>query len=81
MIPFWNKREIGVYYSLQAFNEDRFRLEAAGIAYSYRTESLNPNRGHYGSAGINFDAAVMYNLYVHKRDFEATQAIIQTHPY
>jgi hypothetical protein len=80
MICFWNRAEVGVFNSMQKFNETLDKLAALHINYTYRMVNLIPNRGRYGSFGVNLDASVMYYVYVHQKDLDAAVAAINKRP-
>lgn len=75
MIVFWNRHEAYVGFSIQDYCRVRDILIDNKIKYISRTSNHTPS-GHGGRVGINLDYALMYYIYVHKRDAEKVRAFI-----
>lgn len=83
MIMFWNRKEVFTGYSLQEFNDIRFKIAAHGIKYGYKvvdstsSSFFGSRRARAGSFGVNMDYTKTYYLYVHKKDYDQVQALLR----
>ena len=82
MIPFWNRFEVYVGFDRNRFNAILDRLAAENIKYKFRTvwaTGQNPRSSSRpgGSIGINQDYAIMYYIYVHKKDADLARWLLQ----
>jgi hypothetical protein len=84
MIMFWNRREVYMGTSMEAFYNVRQKLEDNNIDYDYSMASNN-NPSIWGSSGAimgtfgeNLKYATTYYLYVHKKNYEYACAVIRS---
>ncbi len=70
---FWKRVEIYCGYSLNDFSELRDALASKHIKYDYRI--VNNNKIGRGDLGINKNYAILYYLYVHKKDYDQAMYI------
>ena len=78
MIAFWNRKSVYVGSDLQQFNRVRDYLDESRIQYRYRVKELGSRpsglgRGSVGVSGADFRRAVIYEIWVHKKDGDRIQ--------
>jgi len=84
MITSWNRHEVYAGFDMNHFNQILDLLASKKIKYKYRTVSQTSrgrgigqsSRAHYGTAGINLNFAIMYYIYVHKKDAELVSHLL-----
>jgi len=88
MIAFWNRQEIYVGVDMNRFNQVLDILAAEKIKYKYRTVNQTarpvqfpqqgsvPTSRSLGTTGIKLDSAIMYYIYVHKKDAEIANQLL-----
>ncbi|MEY8393751.1 hypothetical protein AALB64_02785 [Lachnospiraceae bacterium 45-P1] len=77
MITIFNSRTVYLGNDMKRFGEIRDCLDAAGIQYKYKVKNRMSDwsdrttlRGRLGSAGNPAELAYMYEILVHKNDYE-----------
>jgi len=70
MIAFWNRRKIFAQLSRENFDKACNILEIANIKFA--TFSM-----HLGSASVHLGGSVAHHIYVHKRDAEEAQKVLE----
>ena len=84
MITFWNRHEVYVGIDMNRFNQILDILASEKIKYTYWTVNQTSrgrangqaSRAHYGTTGINLNYAIMYHVYVHKKDEELVSQLL-----
>lgn len=81
----WNRKEVFVGSSLQAFNEARNMLISNRIKYDYKVVDStssglfgSSDRARLGTYGVNMDYTKIYYIYVHKNDYDLAKELLGT---
>lgn len=84
MITVFNRREAAITHSMEEQARVREVLSGNGIDYTFRVinrtspSAFMNRRAKTGTFGVNMDYAYEYTIYVHKKDFEAAKALIES---
>lgn len=77
VVNLFNRRELILTQSMNRQAEVRAMLSANGIDYQMKTTNPPNQRGHRSSFAIHSNYSYEYKIYVHKKDYEKANYLIE----